>query len=146
MALHEPVRVVASEAGLDECEQQTLAEVQPMARVDVLAHPLGSDDESFQQPREPVEHVVDGEERVGQHDPLGGGVGDVPLVPERDVLESDDRAGADDTRQPADPLGDDRVPLVRHRRRSLLTASEGLLDLAHLRPGEVPDLEREPLE
>ena len=53
---------------------------------------------------------------------------------------------ADDTRQPADPLGDDRVPLVRHRRRSLLTGPEGLLDLAHLRPGEVADLEREPLE
>ena len=53
---------------------------------------------------------------------------------------------ADDARQPADPLGDDRVPLVRHRRRSLLAAPEGLLDLAHLRPGEVADLEREPLE
>ena len=53
---------------------------------------------------------------------------------------------ADDARQPADPLRDDRVPLVRHRRRSLLTTAERLLDLAHLRPGEVADLEREPLE
>ena len=52
----------------------------------------------------------------------------------------------DDARQPADPLGDDRVPLVRHRRRPLLTAAEWLLDLPHLRPGEVADLEREPLE
>src|SRR6185295_18696937 len=42
MALHEPVRIVAREAGLDECEQQTLAEVQPMARVDVFAHALGA--------------------------------------------------------------------------------------------------------
>ena len=47
VTLHEPVRVVAREAGFDEREQQTLAEVQPMARVEVLAHPLGSDDEAF---------------------------------------------------------------------------------------------------
>ena len=53
---------------------------------------------------------------------------------------------ADDARQPADPLGDDRVPLVRHRGRALLAAAERLLDLAHLRPREVADLEREPLE
>ena len=146
VTLHEPVRVVAREPGLDEREQQALAEVEAVARVEVLAHPLGADDEPLQQPGEPVEHVVDGEERVGQHDPLGRGVRDVALVPERDVLEPDDRVCADDARQPADPLGDDRVPLVRHRRRALLAASERLLDLAHLRPGEVADLEREPLE
>ena len=55
-------------------------------------------------------------------------------------------AGADDAREPADPLGDDRVALVRHRRRALLPAPERLLDLAHLGAGEVADLEREPLE
>ena len=53
---------------------------------------------------------------------------------------------ADDAREPADPLGDDRVALVRHRRRALLAAAERLLDLAHLRAREMPDLEREPLE
>ena len=53
---------------------------------------------------------------------------------------------AHDAREPADALGDDRVALVRHRRRALLTAAERLLDLAHLGAGEVAHLDREPLE
>ena len=52
----------------------------------------------------------------------------------------------DEPREPADPLGDDRIALVRHRGRSLLAAPEGLLDLAHLGAGEMPDLERETIE
>ena len=56
------------------------------------------------------------------------------------------RVGAHDARKPADPLGDDRVALVRHRRRPLLAAAERLLHLAHLRAREVPDLVREPVE
>jgi hypothetical protein len=57
-------------------------------------------------------------------------VGDVALVPEGDVLEADERSSPDDAREPADALGDDRVPLVRHRRRALLAAAERLLHLA----------------
>ena len=56
------------------------------------------------------------------------------------------RVAAHDARQPADPLGHDRVALVRHRRRALLAAAERLLDLAHLGAREVADLEREALE
>ena len=63
-----------------------------------------------------------------------------------DVLEPDRGGGAHDSREPADPLGDDRVPLVRHRRRAFLAGAERLLHLAHLRAREVADLEREPLE
>ena len=90
---------------LDEREQEPLAEEEAVARLEVLAHPLGADDEPFDQPGEAVEHVVDGEERVGKDDPLGGRVRDVALVPERHVLEPDERVAADDARQPADPLG-----------------------------------------
>ena len=51
-------------------------------------------------------------------------------MPERDVLEPGD--GARGRRgEPADPLRDDRVALVRHRGRALLPAAERL-DLAHL--------------
>ena len=53
---------------------------------------------------------------------------------------------AHDAREAADPLGDDRVALVRHRRRALLALAERLLDLAHLGAREVADLERELLE
>ena len=68
-----------------------------MARVEVRAHPLGADDEPVDEPGEAVEHVVEREERVGEDDPLGRGVGDVALVPEGDVLEPD-RAAARTTR------------------------------------------------
>ena len=117
-----------------------------MARLEVLAHPLLADDEPLDEPREPVEHVVDGEERVGQDDALGRRVRDVALVPEGDVLEPDERVRPHDAREPADALGGDRVALVRHRRRALLAAPERLLDLAHLGAGEMPDLGREAVE
>ena len=51
-----------------------------------------------------------------------------------------------DAREPADPLGDDGIPLVRHRRRALLAVAERLLHLADLGAREVPDLEREGVE
>ena len=67
-------------------------------------------------------------------------------MPEGDVLETDNRGGSDDARESADPLGDDRVPLVGHRRRALLALAERLLHLGNLGPRQVADLEREPLE
>ena len=45
-----------------------------------------------------------------------------------------------------DPLGEDRVALVGHRRRALLAGPERLHDLADLRVLEVPDLGREALQ
>jgi hypothetical protein len=68
---------------------------------------------------------------------------DVALVPQRDVLEARYGGGTDDSRKSANPLGDDRVPLVGHRGGALLPARKRLLDFAHLRPRKVPDLERE---
>ena len=53
---------------------------------------------------------------------------------------------ADEPREAADPLGDDRVALVGHRGGALLAGSERLLDLAHFRAREVSDLEREAIE
>ena len=103
-------------------------------------------DQPVDDPAEAVEHVVEREERVRNHDPLRRGVRDVALVPERDVLQADDRGAANYAREPGDPLGDLGVPLVRHRRRALHPGCERLLDLAHLRAGEVPDLGREPIE
>ena len=110
------------------------------------AHALRVDDEAVDDPGEAVEHVVEREERVGDDDPLGGRVRDVALVPERHVLEADRGRGADDAREAADPLGDLRVALVRHRRRALHARRERLLDLAHLGAREVPDLGREAVE
>src|SRR5579884_1820587 len=111
-ALDEAVGVVAGESRFDERVEDALAEEEEVARLEVPAHPLGPHDEALDEPGETVEHVVEREERVGNGDALGRRMGDVPLVPEGDVLEPDERAGPDDARQSADPLGDHGVPLV----------------------------------
>ena len=67
-------------------------------------------------------------------------------MPERDVLETDHRSGPHDPGEPADPLGDDRISLVRHRRGALLALAERLLHLGHLGARQVTDLDRETLE
>ena len=53
---------------------------------------------------------------------------------------------AQDPRQAGDPLAGDRVALVRHRRRALLSGPKGLLDLADLGSLQVADLGREALQ
>jgi hypothetical protein len=72
---------------------------------------------------------------------------DVALVPEGHVLDARLRVAAKKPRDAGDPLGDDRVALVRHRRRTLLGAgAERLLHLTDLGPLEVADLGCEALE
>src|SRR4051812_17640873 len=61
--LHERVGVCALEPRLDERQQQAVREEQVVRRVEVAAHPLGIDDEPLDDPGEPVEHVVEREER-----------------------------------------------------------------------------------
>src|SRR3954452_21173836 len=146
IALDETVRVVAREARLDEREQHALAEEEVVRRLEVSAHALLAYDEPVDQPGEAVEHVVEGEKRVGDHDAFRRRMRDVALVPERDVLQPDKGSTSDDAREPADPLGDDRVALVRHRRGALLTLAERLLDLRDFRAREVADFERELVE
>ena len=94
----------------------------------------------------PHEHVVEDDRRVGQDDPFGARVADVPLVPQRLVLERGVRVAAQQPGKARDPLGQDRVALVGHRRRALLARPERLLDLADLGVLEVADLGREALQ
>src|SRR3954451_22669916 len=54
VALHQAVRLVALEPGLDEGEQQPLGEVESVARLEVPPHPLGTHDHTVDEPREPV--------------------------------------------------------------------------------------------
>ena len=61
-----------------------------------------------------------GQGRVGQHHALDRGVADVPLVPERQVLEGGDRVAAHHPRQARDVLEAPGVALVGHRRGALL--------------------------
>src|SRR6188472_3409333 len=91
-ALDEAIGVVAGQAGLDERVEHALAEEEEVARLEVPAHPLGPHDEALDEPGEALQHVVEREKRVGDDDALGRRVGDVALVPERDVLQTDEGA------------------------------------------------------
>src|SRR4051794_3563358 len=144
--LDEAVSGVALEPRLDQGEQQALTEEEPVAGLEVAQHPLRPDLEALDEPGEPLEHVVEREERVRDHNPLGRRVRDVALVPEGDILESNESIRPDHARQAAQPLGDNGVPLVRHRRRALLTLSERLGHLGHLGACQVSDLECEALQ
>ena len=96
--------------------------------------------------REAAQHVIEGDEAVGQDHALDRRVRDVALVPQRDVLERRHGVGAQQPRQADDLLAADRVALVRHRRRALLALAERLLDLADLGLLQAANLERELLE
>ena len=93
-----------------------------------------------------TEHVVEQDRRVGQDHPLRGAVADVALVPQRLVLERGLGVAAQEPRLAGDPLGQDRVALVGHRRAALLARLERLHDLGDLGVLEVADLGRDALE
>ena len=71
---------------------------------------------------------------------------DVPLMPERHVLERHEGIRAQQAGHAGDPLGEHRVALVRHRRGSLLARRERFEGLAHLAALQVPDLGRHALQ
>jgi hypothetical protein len=144
--LNPDVALLPGDARLDEREEHGLREVQLGGAIEVGLHPLGVDDESFDDSACAVEHEGEARGRVRCEHPLGRGMRDVALVPERDVLERRDAGRADDSRETAEVLGEDRVSLVGHRARPLLPDSEGLLRFADLAPLPVADVGREPLD
>src|SRR5712664_525963 len=73
-------------------------------------------------------------------------MGDIALVPKRNVLESAHRVTAQQSCQPAQIFREDRVSLVRHRRGSFLPLGEGFLHLSHLGALQVSNLGRELLD
>ncbi len=145
-ALDEPIGCLSIGALGDHRQQQRLGVHHPAEALEVGAHPIGID-------LEPVEDVggrtggIGGDpERALEDEALGRAVADVALVPEGHVLEADDRVGAQQPRHAGDPLGEDRVALVWHRARSLLTGAEGLEGLPDLCALEVADLDRDALQ
>src|SRR5690242_5438394 len=71
---------------------------------------------------------------------------DVALVPERDVFESDETIGANDSRHAADALRDDRIAFVRHCARTLLSFSKTFLRFAYFGALPVPNVQSKLLQ
>ena len=71
---------------------------------------------------------------------------DVALVPQGNVLQADDAVCAHHSGHPADALRKNRIALVRHSARSLLSGLEFFLGLANFRSLPMTNLQGEFLE
>ena len=111
--------------------------------VEIGLHALGIDQQLLDDAGEAIEREIERHRRVRADHALDGRVRDVPLVPERDVLHRGERVGAHHAGEARDVLGQDRVPLMRHRRRAFLALGEELLGLEHFGALEVADFDGE---
>src|SRR5208337_4768900 len=99
------------------------------------------DDEPFNDHGHQPEAVVGEDGSLGKEHPFAGGVGQVPLVPERVVLERGFYSRTDDPGKPADLFALDRVPLVGHGGGAHLLCPKRFLDFPDLGPLEGADLD-----
>src|SRR4051812_37337416 len=130
VALDPFIRLLARNSPTCQLQQYGAGKDHAARTIEILFHPLRVDDHAADDPREAAEHVIEGDETVRQNHPLDRRMGDVALVPQRDIFERRHRVAAQQPRQSGDLLAPDRIALVRHRRRALLPFSERLLDLA----------------
>ena len=146
MLLHDAVRLVARQPGRAEREQHALRVHEPSAGLEVAAHRPGVHAQVREHVGQLGRHEVRHQERVRQDDALDRRVADVPLVPQRLVLEAGRRVAPQQARQAAHALAAHRVALVRHGGGALLPGPEGLGRLAHLAALQVAHLGRDALE
>ena len=86
-ALDEVVGLFAEHAGGDEGEHDALRIDEAVAHGHRAEHVLGVDEQAADDEVDALEHVVEQRRAVRDDDALGGGMRDVALVPQRDVLE-----------------------------------------------------------
>ena len=110
------VGLLAVHAFLDEGEEDALGEGEAVAGLEVFAHAFGVDLKTADDEGEEVEHVVEEGAGVREDDPLDGGVRDVALVPEGDILEGGDGVAAEEAGEAGDALALLGVAFVGHRR------------------------------
>src|SRR5215213_9817383 len=140
--LDHTVGLVSVHTALHKREQDAAREDDASSAVQVLQHAVLVDLETAQDAGCGAEHVEGQDRGVGEYDAFSRGVGDIPLLPEGVVLEADCGVRAQQPGHAAQALGQDRVPLVGHRRGALLPASERLSQLADLSSLGAPDLQR----
>src|ERR1035438_5246158 len=73
-----------------------------------------------------TQHIHRELECVGQHHAFDTGMRDVAFVPQSYVFQSGLQVPPKDATESAQALRENRIALVRHRRRTLLAGGEGL--------------------
>ena len=107
--LHGAVGALARPLRLDDQRgEHLLREDDAAVQLDVRRHVLGLDAKPFDDARGETHDVVAERAGVGEDHALRRRVGDVALVPERDVLHRGHRVAAEHAREPADALAQDR--------------------------------------
>ena len=144
--LHDGVGLLAADPAFDQRQQNALAVHQPAAALEVAPHGRLVHHQPVDHGGKPRQREIEGDGRVRREHPLDGGMADVALVPECDVLERRRHGRAHDAGEAGEVLAQDGVLLVGHGRRALLALAEGLRRLPHLASLQVPDLDREALD
>ncbi len=117
-----------------------------MRAFQVLTHVVRIYEQLIQHFRGQVEHIVQEDAAVGDHDPFNGGVRDIPFVPQRDVFEGGDGIPAQHTCKAGDPFAGDRIAFVRHCRRAFLPFGKELFRFEHFGLLQVADFRGKFLE
>ena len=146
VALYQHITVLAAEACLGEGQQHTLRVDEATHAIEILLHPLGVDKQLVDDAGKAREREIERDRCVGADEPLDRRVGDVPLMPQRDIFERRPRIAAHHAREAGKIFGQDRIALVRHRRAALLAGREIFFRLEHFGALQVPDLGRESLD
>ena len=102
MALDEAVGVFAAHAGFGEVEEELAGEDEAAGGFEIFEHAGGVDEQLVDEGLGFGEEVVGEDGGVGEDDALGGGVGDVALVPEGYVFEGGLSIGANDSGEAGD--------------------------------------------
>jgi len=144
--LHLRIGVLAAHARLRELQQHMLREDEAAQTVEIPPHGFRINDQLLHHAREPVEREIEGDCRIRADHPLDGRMGDIPLMPERDILKRGNDGRAHHARKPGQVFRQHRIALVRHGGGALLPGGEELLRLPQFRALQVPDFDREPLD
>ena len=131
VALDVFVSVLAADAFLSQCEQNTLGMNKAPELVEVVHHIFGVDDEFFDDAGQTGERKVERDGCVWCDAAFDGGMRNITFVPERDVFHRRDHGHADEAGKARQVLGQNRVALVRHGRRAFLALGEEFFGFKH---------------
>ena len=145
MFLHQLVGRLACQALAHESKHHAFAEKEPASQLQVVVHAFLVDHQAVDQPGRSAHHEICDARGIRADHPLHRRMRNVALVPERHILQGRARVRAQQARQPAQVLRKNRVLLVGHGGRALLSSTECLHRLTHLGSLPVPDGERDTL-
>ena len=114
-----------------------MREHHPTTAVEISSHALAVDCQAFDDIGHQADYVIHQGACIRDDDPLGRGMADVALVPERLVLERHLGVATHGAGETADALAEHGIALVWHGRRPLLLRAEWLPDFGDL--GGLPE-------